>query len=327
MKSLAFLYPGQGSQSLGMGRFLYDEFKAVRDIFAEASDSINLDIKKLCFTSDDATLALTENTQPAIVTVSYATAIVLKNEFGLIPTITAGHSVGEYAAFATAEVISFATAIKAVRLRGQAMQAAVPVGQGGMMATLGLNEAQVTFLCHYAEKKSGHAPLQPANFNCDGQIVISGNLDALHWLKDNFKPDVLLENKLIDDVSQARRVKFIPLQVSGPFHSSMMRPAEEIMKTFFETVPFNTAKIPVIQNFVADKVTDSTQLKSNLIHQISGPVKWTQSMLNLKNSGVTKCIEVGNGQVLKGLMKKIDSEFFTVYNTNNLDEIKAIPLN
>ena len=120
--SLAFLYPGQGSQSLGMGRFLFDEFKMVRDVFTEASDAINFDIKKLCFTSDDATLALTENTQPAIVTVSFATAQVLKNEFGFIPTITAGHSVGEYAAFATAEVFSFTTAIKAVRLRGQAMQ-------------------------------------------------------------------------------------------------------------------------------------------------------------------------------------------------------------
>lgn len=324
--SLAFLYPGQGSQSLGMGRFLFDEFKVVRDVFTEASDSINVDIKKLCFTSDDATLALTENTQPAIVTVSYATALVLKNEFGLIPSITAGHSVGEYAAFCTAEIFPFSTAVKAVRLRGQAMQAAVPVGQGGMMATLGLNEAQVTFLCDYAEKKSGFSPLQPANFNCDGQIVISGKLEALHWLKDNFKPEILLENKLINDVSEVRRVKFIPLQVSAPFHCSMMKPAEEKMKAFFNGVTFNNAKIPVIQNFIADQVSDAAQLKTNLIKQISGPVKWTQSMLNLKTFGTSKCIEVGNGQVLKGLMKKIDSEFFTVYNTNNLDEIKAIPV-
>ena len=230
--SLAFLYPGQGSQSLGMGKFLFDEFKMARDIFTEASDTISLDIKKLCYNSDEQTLSLTENTQPVLLTVCMATTQVLKNEFGLTPTITAGHSIGEYSSFCVAEVMPFATAVKAVRLRGESMQAAVPVGQGGMMAVLGLTEPQITFLCSHAEKESGQAPLQPANFNCDGQIVISGNLKALHWLKDNFKPEILLENKLISDVSEVRRVKFIPLQVSAPFHCSMMKPAEEQMKLF-----------------------------------------------------------------------------------------------
>ena len=324
--SLAFLYPGQGSQSLGMGKFLFDEFKMARDIFTEASDTISLDIKKLCYNSDEQTLSLTENTQPVLLTVCMATTQVLKNEFGLTPTITAGHSIGEYSSFCVAEVMPFATAVKAVRLRGESMQAAVPVGQGGMMAVLGLTEPQITFLCSHAEKESGQAPLQPANFNCDGQIVISGNLKALHWLKDNFKPEILLENKLISDVSEVRRVKFIPLQVSAPFHCSMMKPAEEQMKLFFDGTVFSAAKIPIIQNFIAEPVTDAVQLKSNLINQISGSVKWTQSMLKLKSLGVSKCIEVGNGQVLKGLMKKIDPEYFTMFSTNSLDEIKAIKL-
>jgi [acyl-carrier-protein] S-malonyltransferase len=322
--SLAFLYPGQGSQSLGMGRFLFDEFKMVRDIFVEASDAISLDIKKLCYDSDDNTLALTENTQPALLTLCMATAEVLKTEFGHTPSITAGHSIGEYSSLCTAQVLPFATAVKAVRLRGESMQAAVPVGQGGMMAVLGLSEKQISFLCSYAEKHSGHSPVQPANFNCDGQIVISGKLDALHWLKDNFKPEVLLENNLITDLSEVRRVKFIPLQVSAPFHCSMMKPAEEKMKLFFDATTFSAATIPVIQNFNAEPVTDAVQLKTNLVQQISGSVKWTQSMLKLKSLGVSKCIEVGNGQVLRGLMKKIDPDFFTVYNTNSMDEIKSI---
>lgn len=322
--SLAFLYPGQGSQSLGMGRFLFDEFKMARDIFVEASDTINLDIKKLCFTGDEQTLALTENTQPALLTVCTATSEVLKNEFGLIPTITAGHSIGEYSSLCTAGVMPFATAVKAVRLRGESMQAAVPIGQGGMMAVLGLSESQITFLCTHTEKESGESPLQPSNFNCDGQIVISGNLKALHWLKDNFKPEILLENKLISDLSDIRRVKFIPLQVSAPFHCSMMKPAEEKMKLFFDGTTFSAAKIPIIQNFTAEPVTDAAQLKTNLVKQISGSVKWTQSMTKMKNLGVSKCVEVGNGQVLKGLMKKIDSEFFTVFSTNNIDDLKAI---
>ena len=255
-----------------------------------------------------------------------ATTQVLKNEFGLIPTITAGHSIGEYSSFCVAGVIPFATAVKAVRLRGESMQAAVPVGLGGMMAVLGLSAAQVTLLCSHAENESNESPLQPANFNCDGQIVISGNLKALHWLKDNFKPEILLENKLISDVSEVRRVKFIPLQVSAPFHCSMMKPAEEKMKLFFDGTPFSAAQIPIIQNFIAEPVTDAVQLKINLIRQISGSVKWTQSMLKLKSLGVANCIEVGNGQVLKGLMKKIDAEFFKVSSTNSIDEIKAIKI-
>lgn len=322
--SYAFLFPGQGSQALGMGSFLVDQFPVASRIFEEASESIKLDLKKLCFNSSDADLAQTENTQPAIVTVSVSTFEVLKTEFGIQPSVVAGHSVGEYAALTAAKVFDLSTAVKAVRLRGQAMQSAVPIGHGGMIATLGLNEPQARYLCKLAMEKTGLSPLEPANFNCDGQIVLSGKVELINWLKDNYQPDVLVAAGLAKEVSEIKRVKFIPLQVSAPFHCSMMKPAEEKMAQFFETVPFHKASVPVIQNFTAKSVTESTPLKENLIRQISGSVQWTQSMLHLVQAfpGV-QAIEVGHGQVLKGLMKKISPET-TFFSTNTIDELKLI---
>ncbi len=170
----AFLFPGQGSQAPGMGSFLYDNFKTAKLTFEEASDAIGIDLKKLCFTGSVEELALTENTQPALLTVSIATARVLSEDIGIKAiTATAGHSIGEYASCVYAGVLSFKDAVRAVRVRGQAMQSAVPVGQGGMSATIGLTEEQVQFLCDYTVKSSGFAPLSPANYNCNGQIVIS----------------------------------------------------------------------------------------------------------------------------------------------------------
>jgi [acyl-carrier-protein] S-malonyltransferase len=179
----SFLFPGQGSQSPGMGSFLYDNFKTAQVTFEEASDAINLNLKKLCFSGSVEELALTENTQPALLTVSTATARVLTKDLGVKPSITAGHSIGEYSSFVLGNVLKFSDAIRAVRLRGQAMQSAVPVGHGGMTATLGLTEEQVMYLCKWVIENSGYAPLSPANFNCDGQIVISGNLKALKLVK------------------------------------------------------------------------------------------------------------------------------------------------
>lgn len=312
----AFLFPGQGSQSPGMGKFLYDNFSTAKNIFEEASDSVNLDLKKLCFSGSMEELSLTENTQPALLTVSTATAQVLTKDLGVKATITAGHSIGEYSSFVLAGVLHFSDAVKAVRLRGQAMQSAVPVGHGGMTATLGLNEQQVIFLCDWAVKNSGHSPVSPANYNCDGQIVISGSIKALDWLKNNFKPDIL--------PGETKRAKLIPLQVSAPFHCELMQPAQDKMEKFLNDIPFQNAKIKIIQNLNAQTETSADNLKKNLIAQISAPVKWTQSMLNLKQNGVQQCFEVGNGSVLKGLLKKIDAEYFKVYSTNTLEELKAI---
>lgn len=313
---LGFVFPGQGSQSPGMGLFLFENFKEAREVFELASDSIKLDIKKLCFTSSEQELALTENTQPALLTVSTATAVVLKKHFGIQPTITAGHSIGEYASIVVAEAIDFSDAVQAVRLRGQAMQSAVPVGQGGMTATLGLNQEQVEFLCHWTEQNSGYKPLSPANYNCDGQIVISGSQKALDWLKTKFKPEIL--------PGEPKRAKLIPLQVSAPFHCTMMKPAEEKMSLFLKGVNFKNAKIPVIQNVHAKAETAADLLRDNLVKQVSAPVLWTQTMQEFKKQAVSQLIECGHGAVLKGLFKKADSEYFKVYSTQNLDDLKAI---
>lgn len=312
----AFLFPGQGSQTPGMGKFLYDEFQIARETFEEASDAIQIDIKKLCFTDSIENLSLTENTQPALLTVSTATSRVLQSQFGAKASITAGHSIGEYASFVLGQTISFKDAVKAVRLRGQAMQSSVPVGHGGMTATLGLNEVQVLFLCDWAMQETGLKPLSPANFNCDGQIVISGNLKILDWLKTNFKAEVLPD--------QPKRAKLIPLQVSAPFHCEMMKPAEEKMEVFFKKIAFQNSKIPIIQNVHAKQEMSADTLKQNLVKQISAPVRWTQSMNLLKEKEIQSVIEVGNGSVLKGLLKKIDAEFFKVYSTNSLEDLKSI---
>lgn len=323
----AFLFPGQGSQTPGMGKFLFENFKTAQHTFEEASDALKFDIKKLCFDSSAEDLALTENTQPAILTVSTATARVLTKDLGAKPAYTAGHSVGEYASFVLAQTLGFADAVRSVRLRGQAMQSAVPVGLGGMVATLGLTEEQAEFLCQWAVSGSGFSPLSPANYNCEGQIVISGNQKTIDWLKTNFKADVL--------PGEAKRAKLIPLQVSAPFHCEMMKPAQEKMAEFFNTIMFHDAEIPIIQNVQAQAETNAPALKKNIIEQVSAPVRWTQSMRELKRLTQPKavegespstftCIEVGHGTVLKGLLKKIDSEYFQVLGTNSLDEIKAI---
>lgn len=312
----AFLFPGQGSQAPGMGQFLCENFKTAREVFEEASQAINLDLKKLCFTGTTEELALTENTQPAILTVSIATARVLQNDFGIQASVTAGHSIGEYASLVLADVIAFQDAVKAVRIRGQAMQSAVPVGEGGMTACLGMTEEQVQFLCDWTIKTSGYTPLSPANFNCDGQIVISGNQKALDWLKTNFKSEIL--------PGEARRAKLIPLQVSAPFHCAMMKPAQEKMSQFLNDIPFKNSSIKIIQNVNAQVETEANKLRQNLIEQVSAPVKWTQSMQTLKSLGVSDCIEVGHGSVLKGLLKKIDSEFFKVHSTSSLEDLNQL---
>jgi [acyl-carrier-protein] S-malonyltransferase len=317
MSKLAFIFPGQGSQSPGMGRFLFDNFSIVKQVFEEASEAIKIDLKLLCFNSSESDLALTENTQPCLLAVSTATQMVIQKEFGLKPSLTLGHSIGEYASMVLAGSIPFADAVKAVRIRGQAMQSAVPVGKGGMAAIMGLEPDQVETLCKYVEKESGQSPLSPANFNCPGQIVISGSKNALDWAKDNAKPE------LIWPENPPKRMKLIPLQVSAPFHCSMMKPAEEKMRQVLSDIQFRDAQIPVVQNFTAKTETKASVLRENLILQVSGSVRWMQSMDSVKLLGYTQFIECGNGKVLQGLLKKIDPSF-KVATTNSLDELKSL---
>lgn len=311
------IFPGQGSQQPGMGLFLFENFKIAKDVFEEASDAINFDMKKLCFQGSEADLALTENTQPALLTVSTATQKVLRNEFGLKVESAAGHSIGEYAALVSAEALRFSDAVKAVRIRGQAMQSAVPVGQGGMVALLGLEPQQTADLCNYAVKGSGVGPLSPANFNCPGQIVISGNQKTIDWLKDNFKPEVIWGE------NAPRRAKMIPLTVSAPFHCEMMKPAEDKMRDVLAAMEFKNSQFPILQNFNAQFVTEASALRENLIRQVSAPVLWTQSMELMKAQGKKHFVECGVGKVLNGLLKKIEPEF-NVMNTNTMEDIKII---
>ncbi len=312
------VFPGQGSQHVGMGKFLYDNFVVAKDVFTEASEAINLDLAKLCFEGPESALQLTANTQPALLTVSIATFRVLKNLVHLQTKLCAGHSVGEYAALVAAKAISFSDGVRAVRLRGQLMQEAVPVGEGGMLAVIGLDEEQIQVLCQYVTQNSGLGPLEPANFNAPGQIVISGSARAIEWTRTNFKSEVL--------PGEPKKVRFIPLPVSAPFHCSMMKPAEKLMGEHLHTILFGKPEIPVVQNYNAQAIHDGEQLRENLIRQITGSVKWTQSMQYFLSKNVTHCIEVGSGKVLSGLIKKIDSERFHPFNINTLDDFTAIEL-
>lgn len=310
------LFPGQGSQAPGMGKYLYDQFPQAREVYAEASDAISVDLKKMCFSGTEAELQLTENTQPALLATSIATYRVVHKEFGVTPLAAAGHSIGEYAALVAAQIMDLRSATQAVRKRGQAMQSAVPVGGGGMMAAIGLDESQIEFVCHWAQEKSGFSPLSAANFNCPGQIVISGSASALTWLKENFKAEEV--------PGSPRRAKLIPLSVSAPFHCSMMTPAEEVMRKVLTAIEFKKGLFPIVQNFHAQPEEDPQKIKENLIRQVSAPVLWTQTMESFKKKNWNRFIELGHGQVLKGLLKKMDPEAFQVWTTTSLEDLKAL---
>lgn len=317
---LTLIFPGQGSQFPGMGKFLWDNFKMAKESFEEASEALSLDMKKLCFDSSEADLALTENTQPAILNVSIACFRVLKSQMNLQISALAGHSVGEYAALVAADSLPFSTALKAVRYRGQVMQSAVPVGVGGMAAVIGLENSIVDEICKWTLENVplNVAPkiLSAANYNCPGQVVISGSKACIDWLKENYNPPE-------DKTHFPKKLKMIPLNVSAPFHCAMMKPAENKMRQFLANAEFLDAKIPVSQNFTSRLTYKKEDLKENLIRQVSAPVLWTQSMLELKNQNLTQFIECGAGKILQGLLKKIDPSF-QVWTTQDLNEIKDL---
>jgi [acyl-carrier-protein] S-malonyltransferase len=310
----ATLFPGQGSQHPGMGKFLFEEFQVVREAFEEASDSVSVDFKKLCFDGSEEQLALTENTQPCLVLVSSATDRVLRRELGFDPKVAAGHSVGEYSAMVSAQVMELKHAIQAVRIRGQAMQSAVPVGLGGMTAVMGLDGAQTLSMCQWAMGETKEGPVEPANLNAPGQIVISGKKTVLDWLATNFKPEA---------IGASGRVKFIPLKVSAPFHCSMMKPAEEKMAQVLGDIPFRTAKTPVVQNVTATPETDGEKLRQSLIKQVCAPVRWIESIQKISQLGHTKAVESGCGRVLAGLVKKIEPNLACL-NLNSMDDLRAL---
>ncbi len=313
----AAIYPGQGSQQIGMGKFLFENFKEAKNLFEEASDTLSLDFKKLCFDGPEDALALTENTQPALLLVSTATYQVLHANTGFKPMAACGHSIGEYAAVVGSGALKFTDALRAVRKRGEFMQSAVPVGVGAMVAVMGMTPDQVKTVCAKATAESKLGVVEPANFNAPGQIVISGTKTAVDWLMQNFKAEWLTEPS---------RAKFIPLKVSAPFHCSLMKPAEEKMQLILNDTPFQTAAYPVIQNVNAKAETEAASIRNNLVLQISRPVRWIECVMELKNTGAQKLIELGTGKVASGLVKKIDSETFTTFTINSLEDLKTVEL-
>ena len=309
-------FPGQGSQSIGMGRFLYDNFASCKQLFEEAGDTLRQDFKKLLFEGPDSELALTENTQPALVLCSVATFRAIGETCGLTIGAGSGHSVGEYSACVAAGNLNFADALRAVRARGQAMQKAVPVGQGGMLAVLGLSDEQVIQLCQWVEKQSGHKPLEPANFNTPGQVVVSGSAAAVEWARANAKADLF--------APETPRLKLIPLNVSAPFHCSMMAPAETTMRQVLAEIDFRDPDWPIVQNVTAQPTRSATEIRQNLVAQVCGAVRWTQCVQRLHDLGVRKAVEFGSGKVLAGLAKKIDSHPIATFNINSLEDIKTL---
>lgn len=314
------LFPGQGSQSVGMGRFLFEEFATARRLFEEAGDTLKLDFKKLCFEGPESDLQLTENTQPALLLVSTATERVVSEIMPLKISGGAGHSIGEYAALVASGVLDFADALRAVKTRGQAMQRAVPVGQGAMCAVLGMGDDAVKKICALVEKQSGENPLEAANFNCPGQVVVSGSAKAIEWMRANVNAAWLAENL----PGETGRLKLIPLSVSAPFHCSLMKPAEDEMRVLLEGTTFKTPKWAVVQNLTAEVSDDPKTIRERLIGQISGTVLWTQCQEGLMHRGIENYVEFGAGKVLNGLAKKIGGEKARVFNLNSLEDLKTL---
>ena len=323
----AALFPGQGSQAVGMGRFLFDEFAVAKQTFEEAGDTLKINFKKLCFDGPESDLQLTENTQPALLLVSTVTFRVIKQILDLPIGAAAGHSIGEYAAVVSSGALDFSDGLRAVRARGIAMQKAVPVGKGAMAAVMGMSEEQVIKLCAWATDQSG-AALEPANFNAPGQIVISGSARALEWLKSNANADSLTELFKVATGTPPPRMKLIPLAVSAPVHCSLMKPAEDEMRLVLEATTFNDARFPIVQNVTAHETREASVLRENLIQQVSGAVRWTGCMSRLKDvasvDGRLLAIEFGAGKVLSGLAKKIDSSALPPFNINALEDIRAL---
>jgi [acyl-carrier-protein] S-malonyltransferase len=287
---IAFLFPGQGSQSVGMGRSLAEAFPVAAETFAEADEALGSSLAKLIFDGAEEDLKLTENTQPAILTVSVAAARVLA-QHGVHPTFAAGHSLGEWSAHVTAGTISFVDAIRAVKARGRAMQLAVPAGQGAMAAVLGLDAAQVTEACSEAEAETG-LTVAAANLNSPNQTVISGALAAVE------RASALAKAK------GARRAVMLP--VSAPFHCALMQPAQEEVAQVLGAVDLADPRIPVAANVTGGMVTTSDAARDALIRQVTGAVRWVDCMQLLIGSGADVFIEVGPGKVLCGLLRQID---------------------
>ncbi|MEK3700174.1 ACP S-malonyltransferase [Paenibacillus sp. FSL R10-2199] len=305
MGKIAFVFPGQGAQAVGMGKDVYEALPQSRAVFEKGDEVLGFPLSKLIFEGPESELKQTVNTQPALVTASVAYLEALQH-LGVTPDYVAGHSLGEYSALVAAGVLSYEDAVRLVRLRGQFMEEAVPGGQGAMAATLGADRAALTELCRSISEAGNSVEL--ANVNCPGQIVVSGTVAGV--------------NEVVQRVKEAGGKRAIPLEVSGPFHSSLMKEAAEQLAAELQKVTFNAPLIPVIVNVTAAPVTDPEEIRNLLVAQVFSPVLWQDSVEWLIADGVDTFVEIGSGSVLAGLIRKIDKNVKLV-NINSLENAQT----
>lgn len=303
----ALLFPGQGSQKVGMGRALAAEFPAARRVFEEADEALGASLSRLCWEGPEADLTRTENGQPAILTTSIAALRAIEEERGPLEfAAAAGHSLGEWTALVAAGAFDFATAVRLVKQRGRAMQDAVPQGQGAMAAILGLEAAAVAELC--AEAAGGEV-VQPANFNGGGQVVISGHAAAVE--------------RAMAAAKAKGAMRAVPLKVSAPFHCSLMEPAAETVRASLAGVAIGALRVPVVSNVEAAPNQDAARVVDLLVRQVTAPVRWEESIQRLAQDGVTRAIELGCGSVLRGLVKRIAKDM-AVVSVGEPGEVKQL---
>lgn len=309
----ALLFPGQGSQTVGMGLEFYNKFEIVKKIFRKADEKLNFSITKLILEGPTDELQLTKNTQPAILTVSYSIFRVLKDEFNFDFSsfkFFAGHSLGEYTAYVCAESLDFADAIFLLRERGNAMQQAVPIGEGSMVAVLGLEFNELIKLIKEFNNKNDNGTCEAANDNADGQVIVSGDVKSI--------------NKFQQELRE-KKIKSIPLKVSAPFHCSLMKPAAETMKEKIKNVNFNKPKVKIINNVNARSEDDTSKIKKLLIDQICSTVKWRETILDASDLGVKNFIEIGPGKALTGMVKRtVKKKPVNCFSVNSLDDINIL---